>query len=342
MFFFIVISLKAQSPCEKKLDDAENYFTEGNLYIIPSLLEDCLEKGFSKQEKIDALRLLTLTYLYLNKDEYAEDAFQKLLTIDPTHQVTPGIDPDQLVYLYQSFKTDPVYYIGVLLGTNYSIPEATIVQKPHAVSNINFSGASGFMAGLNFSYPLTMKWTFVAEPIFSIRSFSVDVNNIKAISLETNRLDIFNYPQSWQEDYTRIMLPLSMTYNISLGIFRPFVQIGVAPSYLVSAHLRDFFWPTDNPAEPRVFDDINIRDYSRKFDLQLLGGFGISYQNKANLLSLHVNYYHTLESTKNTFIDDRYNEILDNTAIPQTIVDINAITINFMYRRAFFDFEKIK
>ena len=70
--FFVIILFSiptisiAQDQCAVALSEAEDKYDQGRLYEIPEILESCLEYGFSKEEKIRAYRLLTLSYLFLD------------------------------------------------------------------------------------------------------------------------------------------------------------------------------------------------------------------------------------------------------------------------------------
>ena len=109
-FFSLLICAQAQENCTQALNEATLSYQNGNLYAIPGLLLPCINNGFTKEEKIQALRLLTTTYLYLNKEGEADKTFVKLLKMDPNHQVIEGVDPGSSL----SVKKPVLYQSGIL------------------------------------------------------------------------------------------------------------------------------------------------------------------------------------------------------------------------------------
>src|SRR5688572_15785653 len=66
------LSVKAQNTCSQTLIKAQFTYYEGRAEEVPLMLETCLTSGFTPEEKLQAYRLLTLTYLYLNEPANAE------------------------------------------------------------------------------------------------------------------------------------------------------------------------------------------------------------------------------------------------------------------------------
>ena len=99
LFFLTVISnVGFAQTCEENLSTAQERFEKGHLNGIPGLLVECLRSGFSRSEKIQAYRLLTISYLYNDDPFGAENSFLKLLELDPEYRVTEN-DPVELEYL---------------------------------------------------------------------------------------------------------------------------------------------------------------------------------------------------------------------------------------------------
>ena len=83
--FFTNISY-SQTLCSQALSAAQISFDNGHLYGIPSGLKDCLDNGFTKQERIQAYKLLTITYLFIDDPISAENSYLSLLRLDPEHK----------------------------------------------------------------------------------------------------------------------------------------------------------------------------------------------------------------------------------------------------------------
>lgn len=173
LIFFILLSGKilAQSSCERNLNEARSDYSTGNLYAIPGKLGDCLKEGFNKTEKIDALRLLTLTYININQQEKARNTLIRLLNLKTDYQVKKNVDPSELYSLYRKIDTDIKYLIGVTFGLNLNSIRPTLIRNsnPYGTHEPNYSTLPpdnpqiGFQFGFQFLYPLNKSWLVGGE-----------------------------------------------------------------------------------------------------------------------------------------------------------------------------------
>ena len=88
LFILILISqtvlvVKAQEGCGFVLKRAEKLYEEGVIEAIPQLLENCMKKGFTKEEKIRAYKLLILTNLYEDRQNKADKLMLELIKFEP-------------------------------------------------------------------------------------------------------------------------------------------------------------------------------------------------------------------------------------------------------------------
>ncbi|MFW5761879.1 MAG: hypothetical protein ACOCXH_12960, partial [Cyclobacteriaceae bacterium] len=127
LFFIWVSFVNVQAQvCSEVLGQAEDEYEIGHLYAIPGILNDCLNRGFSKEEKIRAYRLLTLTYLFIDEPEKADQSYLNLLRLSPEFQPNEFTDPIELFYLHDNFITTPYFSVYLLkIGTNRSQPQIT-------------------------------------------------------------------------------------------------------------------------------------------------------------------------------------------------------------------------
>ncbi|REE02119.1 outer membrane beta-barrel protein [Marinoscillum furvescens] len=109
--------------CTQRLNDAEDDYEAGRLSAIPDKIERCLEsEQFSKEEAVRARRLLTLVYIFTDQEAKAEGALINLLKEDPEHRLNPQVDPAELFFLYDQFRTAPIFRIAFRAGINSSSP----------------------------------------------------------------------------------------------------------------------------------------------------------------------------------------------------------------------------
>src|SRR5690348_11970776 len=93
------------TSCAQTLRLARSTYEQGRLHEVPELLERCLENGFSRQEKVEAYKLLCLSYIYLEEPAKADEAMLDLLRTDHYFEINETTDPAEFVALYKTFRT---------------------------------------------------------------------------------------------------------------------------------------------------------------------------------------------------------------------------------------------
>ncbi|PTB91076.1 hypothetical protein C9994_16185, partial [Marivirga lumbricoides] len=187
LFILSALMAIAQENCDQNLTEAKADYNNGNLYAIPGKLTKCLESGFSKAEKVDAYRLLTLTYLNINQLEKARETIIKLLNIKTDFQVIQNIDPPELYSLYKKIDTDPIYFIGVNAGINYNTTQILNTYTTETVEgslNFNYKPLFSYQTGAQFILPLLDKLWLKAEVGFQKQRFKYieETKNLKDTS----------------------------------------------------------------------------------------------------------------------------------------------------------------
>ncbi|WP_375579601.1 porin family protein [Marivirga tractuosa] len=203
LFFFFAISFSgiAQSSCVQNLRDARNAYDEGKLKELPELLLGCIENGFSKEEKVEALRLVTLSYLFNEEQEKAENSYLRLLKIDPEFEANEESDPTELLILADKFDTDPKFSYGVKASQNINFID---LESSEIVLSTAMPG--GYEASLNISFGLFFQYPFNNKLAMNIELHYVG----RFTSLER---DIVNESN---EDLKQIINETQQTFEIPL------------------------------------------------------------------------------------------------------------------------------
>jgi len=216
--------VSAQSTCTQTLRTARSTYDQGRLHELPSLLESCLRNGFTQQEKVEAYKLLTLAYIYLEEPTKADEAMLNLLNTDHYFEVNQATDPAEFIALYKTFRTKPVYRLGGKIGANATQPNVT----ESAFAN---DGKSNYKYGVNFQLyvtmeiPLTDRLTLGAELGFQQKIFNY-TNNVTFT--DTTFTTTAKETQSW------VSVPISIQYQFNELKFKPYVSLGIQGDYLLS------------------------------------------------------------------------------------------------------------
>ena len=202
----IVKYTNAQDVCTQNLESAQEKFNNGSFYSVEPLLLECLKSGFTKQERIEALELLAITKLFLDDLEGANSIYLKLLNIDPEHQVNSLIDPPDLVFLHESFRTRPLFYWTIFAGTNYSNASAIHDYSTFNLSSSDKSSSAGFgfEVGGGIETNIWKKLSIEMDFLFAQKNHSYLENALNDFPPEDNAA----YSISYTETQNWISLPL--------------------------------------------------------------------------------------------------------------------------------------
>jgi hypothetical protein len=137
-FISVTFNYAVAQNCSQTLRLARSTYDQGRLHELPGLMKSCLANtgldGFTKQERVEAYKLLTMAFIYLEEPEKADSSMLKLLHTDPYFELNKEVDPAEFIGLYNTFRTDPVYRIGIKAGA--------ITAQPN-VSSSNFANDGG-------------------------------------------------------------------------------------------------------------------------------------------------------------------------------------------------------
>ena len=225
--------------CTQTLRMVRTTYEQGRLHELPGLTEACLRgtggQSFSKEEKKEAYRYLTLSYIYLEEPEKADEMMLQLISLDHFYEPNKEIDPAEFIALYNKFRTKPVYRLGFTLGLNASFP--TVLTNYYvgneAVGNGKYTTSLAFSLYASFEKDITDKITLAPELGYVSRAYSYSNSNINALdSLAPGKLptsQIFQVSQQWLD------LNVIGQYKMSNKNWQTYVGFGPGVSMLLSS-----------------------------------------------------------------------------------------------------------
>jgi hypothetical protein len=222
-----------QSTCAQTLRLAQSIYDQGRLHELPQLLQKCLEEnGFNDEEKVNAYKLLTLTYIYLEEPVKADEMMLALLRTDTEFKVNDAVDPAEFVALYKTFRTYPIYRIGGKLGGLAAAPSISSADFVDDGTN-EYSYSFGFSGMVSAEIPLgllTKKFTLSPELGFQLLSFNAVNSGADPVKVTEAR-----ETEAW------ITLPVGIQYSLyerdNTGMF---VSGGLSADYLLSSSVKIF------------------------------------------------------------------------------------------------------
>jgi opacity protein-like surface antigen len=344
--FFSFCSFSAYSQltsCTQTLRLARSTYEQGRLHEIQGLFEKCLESGFSKEEKVEAYKLLCLSYIYLEEPAKANEAMLNLLRTNHYFEIKEESDPAEFVALYRTFRTDPVYRIGLKLGANATMPNVVSYLPSNELPS-EYDYGFAFQSGFALDIPLarlSRKLTLHPELVFQLKSFKytnegayddVDADgNPFSRSFETNGVE----RQTW------ISLPVSLQYELFEKRYKPYAGLGVSADYLLAA--TNTFRRTKEDATSLDEQSLDLKDSRNAVNISAILSAGVKFRVTGGFATLEMRYAYGLSQINSKEkIYNNIDKVNPTGGYVDGIIRLNSfsVTIGYMYNH--FNPKKIK
>ncbi|MCX7637953.1 MAG: hypothetical protein N2044_08925 [Cyclobacteriaceae bacterium] len=295
-FILLVHSASAQElTCEQILNQAGDEFNSGRFYGIPRMLADCLDKGFTREQRQRAYLLLVQTYLVLDDPIAAENSYLEVLRANPEYMPDPQTDPIDLVYLSKKFTASPVISVFGRVGINVS-PVRVIYSVPSSVGlnaeNTQYGLRSGFQLAFGGDWHISENIALMGE-LVGISSVSYKRTRDKMFGGSDYQL--FKDNLTWFNTSFGLKYSFSRFFGSAVRKFVPQTYGGVTLGYLISdrGSVESFNNdPTDTGlstiiAGPSSFDFL---PYRNRLNYQVFGGASVKYKWGLEYLFVDLRY----------------------------------------------------
>lgn len=342
LFLSISVQVKAQSAsqCARSLSEAESAFDQGRLLTIVdgkiAQFQRCLDNGvFSKDEEIRAYKLLTKTYIFLDREAEAEDNLIKLLQVDKEHNLAKD-DPSELYYLYEKFKTEPIFRLGFRAGINSS--------SPHVLQSFNTSSADkryngdtdlglgiGFFGEILVEKYLNKGFEVAAGPQFRIANYKVQSSYSGLRYNVQNRSTMLRLPVIGRYNYG---YDKKDTDNNRVKLI-PYAFLGASFDYIISADYVNTDRVGGNPFTLPNEDNVaslSDRDQVNTSNLSLIGGLGLKYRiQEVHFFTIELRYNNSLFNYVNSENRFKNDVLLTNVGFVEDDLTINTLAFSVGY-----------
>jgi hypothetical protein len=261
--------LHAQEPatCAEKLQTAQTLFEKGQVHQVPSLISGCLESGFTREESMEAFKLIIQSYLFEENLGKADSAMLAFLKKYPEYKLSPT-DHSSFVGLFNNYISKIVIQVSVHLGTNMPFVMVTVPRTHLSGAKKEYSsGALNLFGALEAKYKLNDRIELTGELGYSQISFT---------STETTDFAV----STFAEKYTRLEIPLGASYEIAKwGPFTPYARLAVVPALNLKSTATGTWEPTDknNPYD-RSGKDLDLAPNRIFMDVFAQAGGGIKFK----------------------------------------------------------------
>ncbi len=308
------------TSCAQTLRLAQSVYDQGRLQELNGILQSCLQNGFTKQEKVEAYKLLTLAYIYQEEPEKADESMLSLLRTDPYFEINETSDPAEFIALYRTFRTHPIYRAGMKLGVNLSSPHIT--ERVIAVegASISYSSKINFQFGVAFEIPLTNRIVLAPELNLQLKSFYYDLDKDLGGDLENTT--------EGPEKQTWLSLPVLIQYSlIPDSKFNPFVAVGGSVDYLTSSSISLNRVAVNAAASPQRSFDID----RNSLNVGVLVSAGGKYKIGGGLLLAELRFAYGLLEVSDRDRAFNNNTLLFDYSYADSVFKVNTLSLTMGY-----------
>lgn len=291
------IAQETERTCAINLKEAQSLYQSGKIESIPALITDCIKSGFTKEEGIQAYKLLINAYIFDNNIQKSEEMMLAFLQKYPEYEII-ATDPNEFVHLMDQFNNRPRLLIGIMTGINLSQIRTSENIGTHQVKgnpgDYKPDGV-GFQVGFMLAKNLTERIEFDAEAQYkqAVYSYVVKPEDISLLK--------------FRETQSSIQFPVTSTYTFLHGKLRPYIRAGFLSGLIVSssANLTKTF--ADNVATPVSGEQINLIDKRNRINFWAIIGGGIKYKIPKGYLRADIRYNFGLKNqvNNNSWTDTR-------------------------------------
>ena len=338
-FFLIMSVFSAYSQtdsCTAVLSKAGKLYEEGKIDEIPALLAPCMAEGFTRNQKIEAYKLIILVYLFDDDQVNAENTMVEFLKKYPEYEIMTN-DPVEFVYLFNSYRTTSIFSLNLSFGTNLASPRIIESYSTADMTNTKSSHSigAGFLVNLGISRDIAKHLALNLDLIYSTSqytfkesgNFVIDDQNQNSVKL------------SFAEKMEKLDIPLTAVYDIRSHNLYYFFRSGIGYSRILKASgipNRQF----DINSPPVGGGAIDITGHRVRNNIFMVIGGGLKYKVPRGYLVLDARWNIGVMNIVNS--SERYAtpEIWSRYHYLESDFALNTFSITFGYHFSFYQPKK--
>ena len=276
-FLFIAFFAKAQevSDCSKTLKLAHKTYDAGEIEKVEELLLPCLENGFTRSEKTEALKLIIQANLFDDDLESADRNMKELLGVNPDF-IPKENDHKEIKVLYAKFRTDPLLIIDFLAGVNlsYGYVLSSFEIDHNTPKKSAYTSEVGINGGAIANYLLKNLWRANLGFFYKSKKYSIGSTYNKNTNVEDTIMQTIDAVV----DVTSIEIPFGITKEFGRNKLVPHIGIGAnLAAYLNSTHTikREY---SNADFAPVQGTSVNTISQSSLFNISTTANAGVRYK----------------------------------------------------------------
>jgi hypothetical protein len=216
-------NLFCQSDCVTKIQEAQKFYDQGMIDEIPQMLAPCMADGFTRVQKIEAYKLIILSYLFDDEQFEAEKTMLEFLKKYPEYEIMPN-DPIEFVYFFESYRTTSVFSFGVSAGFNLTDPRIIEPFTTFDLTNATLKNTMrpGFQVGFGVGRYVSHKMLLNIEFYFASNQYKFSDETRMTLTGGKNAINSVVY----LERLYKAEFPVTLAYEFKIKKVNYFVRAG--------------------------------------------------------------------------------------------------------------------
>jgi hypothetical protein len=283
--FFSFLPVSGQEEdCASKIQEAQKYYDQGMIEEVPRLLASCMADGFTRVQKIEAYKLIILSYLFDDNQFEAEKTMLEFLKKYPEYEIMPN-DPIEFVYLFESYRTTSVFSFGITAGFNVTDPR---IIEPYSTFDLSKATLKNtmrpaFQVGFGVGRYVGRKMLVNIEAYFASNQYKFSDEIATPFIDGPNGINSVTFT----EKLYKVELPVSLVYEFNIKKVNYFVRAGFSVARITGVTgqaSRKFY----EDLQPLTGETKNIDDYRKKMLYSGVIGAGIRYKVPRGVMMLNL------------------------------------------------------
>lgn len=326
--------------CPQTLRLASSTYEQGRLHEVRGILDGCLKSGgFNDQEKEAAYKLLALSYLYLEEPEQADEAMLNLLRTNPYFEVKTASDPAEFIALYKTFRTRPIYRIGLNVGVNATQPNVISNTSTIEDSKNEFRYKIGFQFAATADVPLSKKLTLNGGIGYQQKSFEL-TSTVETAATDQQGGDLIVNELIATQVQNWIAIPISVQYLLKEMKYNPYISAGISTDVRLNTEVTaERSREGQTSIEPKAFD----YNYQTKLvNVSAIVAAGSKVRVGGGFIVIEAKYAYGLTGITKESTSYQDQEIFLTYGMPNTNIKLNTFSITASYVQNIFNPKKLK
>jgi hypothetical protein len=272
---------KQEGDCAAKIQEAQKYYDQGMIEEIPQILAPCMANGFTRVQKIEAYKLIILSYLFDDNQFEAEKTMLEFLKKYPEYEIMPN-DPIEFVYLFESYRTTSVFSFGLSVGFNMTDPR---IIAPYTMFNMNQATLKntmkpGFQVGFGVGRYIARRSLLNFEFYFADNQYKFSDESNMSVSDGINAV-------TYTENLYKFEFPITLIREFNIRKVNYFVRAGISVANInrVKGEPTRMYY---NNQRPIPGENQDISEYRTNWLYGGVIGTGIRYKVPRGVLTLDL------------------------------------------------------